>query len=72
MTNTTSVSSSVRDINAMPTGVDTIARSTVRSSRKQTLSSPIKETNVRGLEGYRKFLEIEGISSDAVKLISQS
>ena len=36
MANTTLVSSSVRDVNAMPTTLDTIARSSVRSSRKQT------------------------------------
>ena len=34
MTNTTLVSSSVRDVNAMPTSVDTTARSTARSSKK--------------------------------------
>ena len=32
MANTTLVSSSLRDVNVMPTAVDTIARSTVRSS----------------------------------------
>ena len=37
MASTTWVSSSVRDVNAMPTAVDTTARSTDRSSRKQAL-----------------------------------
>ena len=72
MANTTLVSSSVRDVNAMLTAVDTISRSTVRSSRKQTLFSSKQETNVSGLEGYRKSLEMEGISSNAATLISQS
>ena len=36
MTNTTLVSSSVRDVNAIPTAADTNARFTGRSSRKQT------------------------------------
>ena len=45
MTNTSLLSCSVRDVNSMPTAVDTI-------SSKQ-------ETNVSGLEGYRKSLEME-------------
>ena len=61
MTNTTSVSSSVIDANAMPTAVDTVARSIDRSSRKQTPFISKRETNVSGLEGYRKSLEMEGI-----------
>ena len=72
MANTTLVSSSVRDVNIMPTAVGITARSTVRSSKKQTLFSSKRETNVSGLERYRKTLEIEGISSNAAKLISQS
>ena len=72
MINTTLVNSSVRDVNAMPSTVDTTARSAVRSSGKQTPFSSKQETNVSGLEGYRKSLEMEGISSNAAKLISQS
>ena len=72
MANTTSVCSSVRDVNAMPTTVETIARSTIRSSRKQTPFSSKQETNINGLEGYKKSLEMEGISSNVAKLISQS
>ena len=72
MANTTLVSSSVRDVNAMPTAVDTIPRSTAKSSRKQTPFSSKQETNASGLECYRKSLEMEGISSNAAKLISQS
>ena len=60
MANITLVSSSVRDVNEMPTAVDTIARSTVKSSRKQTPFTSKQETNVSGLEGYRKSLEMEG------------
>ena len=63
---------SVRDINVMATAVETIARSTIRFSRKQTLFSSKQKTNVSGLEGHRKSLEMEGISSDAAKLISRS
>ena len=37
MADTTLVSSSVRDANAMPTAVDTLATSTVRSSKKKYL-----------------------------------
>ena len=48
MTNTTSVFSSVRDVNAMPTDVDMIARSTARSSRKQKSFSSKRETKVTG------------------------
>ena len=40
MANTTLVSSSVRDANAMPTAVDTIVTSTVRSSKKKYLLIP--------------------------------
>ena len=40
MANTTLVSSSVRDTNAMPTAVDTIVTSTVRSSKKKYLLIP--------------------------------
>ena len=72
MANTTLVYSSVRDVNAMPTAADTTARSTVRSSRKQRLFSSKQETNVSGLESYKKSLEMEEISSNAAKLISQS
>ena len=72
MGNTTLVSSSVEDVNAMPIAVDTIARSTVRSSKKQTFFNSEQETNVSGLKGYRKSLETEEISSNAAKLISQS
>ena len=72
MGNTTLVSSSVEDVNAMPIAVDTIAPSTVRSSKKQTIFNSKQETNVSGLKGYRKSLEIEEISSNAAKLISQS
>ena len=72
MANTTLVSSSVRDDNAMPSTVDTTARSAVRSSGKQKPFSSKQETNVSDLEGYRKFLEMKGISSNAAKLISQS
>ena len=72
MANTTLVSSSDGYVNAMPTAVDTIARSTVRSSRKQTVFSSKQETNVSRLEVYRKCLEMEWISSNAAKLISQS
>ena len=68
--NTTLVSSSVRNVNAVSTAVDTTSRSTVRSSRKQTSFSSKQETS--GLEGYRKSLEMKGISSNAPKLISQS
>ena len=56
----------------MPTAVGITARSTVRSSKKQTLFSSKLETNVSGMERYRKTLEIEGILSNAAKLISQS
>ena len=56
----------------MFTAAETIARSTVRSSRKQTPFSWKQQTNVSGLEGCRKLLEMEGISSNAAKLISQS
>ena len=45
---TTSVFSSVRDVNAMPTDVDMIARSTARSSRKQKSFSSKRETKVTG------------------------
>ena len=69
--NTNLVSSSVRDVSAMPTVVDTTARSTVRSSRKQTPFNSKRETNVSSLESYRKSLEMEGISSNAAKLIFQ-
>ena len=72
MANTTLVSSSVRDFNAIPTAVETIARSTVRSSRKQTPFSSKQETNVSSLESYKKSLEMEGILSNAANLISQS
>ena len=48
MANTTSVFSSVRDVNAMPTDVDMIARSTARSSRKQESFSSKRETKVTG------------------------
>ena len=48
MANTTSVFSSVRDVNAMPTDVDMIARSTARSSRKQKSFSSKRETTVTG------------------------
>lgn len=60
--NITLVSSSVRDVDAMSTAVDNTTRSTVRSSRKQT---PF-------LEGYKKSLDMEGISNKAAKLTSQS
>ena len=46
MVNTTFVSSFVKDVDAMLTAIDTIARSTVRSSRKQTPFSSKQETNV--------------------------
>ena len=59
MTNTSLLSSSVRDVNSMPTAVDTISKSTVRSWRKQIPFSSKQETNVSGLEGYRKSLEME-------------
>ena len=59
MANTTLVSSSVRDFNVMSTAVGTIARSTVRSSRKQTPFSSKQEINANDLEGYRKSLEME-------------
>ena len=72
MANTNLVSSSVRDANAMPTAVETIARSTVRSSRKQIPLSSKQETNVSSLKGYRKSLEMEGISTNAAKLLCQS
>ena len=72
MGNTTLVSSSVEDVNAMPIAVDTIAPSTVRSSKKQTIFNSKQETNVSGLKGYRKSFETEEISSNAAKLISQS
>ena len=68
--NTTLVSSSVRNVNAVSTAVNTTSRSTVRSSRKQTSFSSKQETS--GLEGYRKSLEMKGISSNAPKFISQS
>ena len=68
MANTTLVPSSVRDVYAMSTAVETITRSTVRSSRKQTPFSSKQETNVSGLEGYRKSLEMKEISSNAAKL----
>ena len=55
----------------MPTAVDTIAIPTVRSSRKQTPFSSKQKANVSGLEGRRKSREIEGISSNAAKPISQ-
>ena len=64
------VFSSVRDVNVMPIAVGTTARSIVGSSKKQTLFSSKRETNVSGLERYRKTLEMEGISSNAAKLIS--
>ena len=48
MANTTWVFSSVRDVNAMPTDVDMIARSTARSSRKQKSFSSKRETKVTG------------------------
>ena len=72
MANTILVFSFVRDVNAMPSTVDTTARSAVRSSGEQKPFSSKQETNVSGLEGYRKFLEMKGISSNAAKLISQS
>ena len=59
MANTTLVSSSVRDFNVMSTAVGTIARSTVRSSRKQTPFSSKQEINANDLEGCRKSLEME-------------
>ena len=59
MANTTLVSSSVRDFNVMSTAVGTIARSTVRSSRKQTPFSSKQEINANDLEGCRKPLEME-------------
>ena len=52
MANTTSVTSAVRDVNAMSTAVGTTARSTLRSSRRQTPFSSIRETNVSGLKSY--------------------
>ena len=72
MANTTLVSSSDRGVNAMSTAVDTTARSTVRPSRKQTPFSSKQNTNISGLESYMKSLEMEGISNNAAKLISQS
>ena len=73
MANTTLVSSTVRDVNAIPTVVDTTARSTVRSSMKQTTPFTSKrETNASGLEIYTKSYEIDGIPSNATKLISKS
>ena len=71
ITNTTLLSSSVKDVIAMPTAVNTIVRSAVRSSRKQTPFSSKQKTYVSGLEGYRESLEMEGISRNAAKLISQ-
>ena len=68
MANITLASSSVRDVDKMSTAVDATARSTVRSSKKQTPFSFKQETNVSGLEDYRKSLEMEGISSNAAKL----
>ena len=44
MANTTLVSSFVRDVNVMPTAVETTVRSTFRSSRKQTPFSSKRET----------------------------
>ena len=64
---TTLVSYSVRDFIAIP-----IAMKSVRSSRKQTPFSSKQETDVSGLEGYRKSLEMEGISSIAARLTSKS
>ena len=61
MANTTLVSSTVRDVNAIPTVVDTTARSTVRSSMKQTTPFTSKrETNASGLEIYTKSYEMDG------------
>ena len=73
--NTVLVPSSVRGANVIPTAVCTTARSTIRSSRIQTpymYYSSKQETNVIGLESYRKSLEMEVISSNAAKLIFQS
>ena len=64
MANTTLVSSPVRDVSAISTAFDATARCTVRSSRKQTPFSSKRETNVSGLESYRKSLEMEGSSSN--------
>ena len=63
MANTTLVYSSVSDVDAMPAAVDTIGRSTVKSSRKQTHVSSKQQTNVSGLERYRKPLETERIQA---------
>ena len=52
MTNTTSVSSAVRDVNTTCTAADTTVRSTGRSSRKQTPFNSIRETNVSSSEKY--------------------
>ena len=54
MANTTLVSCSVRDINAMSTVNDTTARSAVRSSRNQAPISSKRETNVSGLPSLRR------------------
>ena len=50
MANTTLVFSSFKDVNTMPTAVDTIARSTVKSSRRQIPFGSKQETNVSGLK----------------------
>ena len=63
MANTTLVYSSVSDVDAMPAAVDTIGRSAVRSSRKQTPVSSKPQTNVSGLECYRKPFETERIQA---------
>ena len=63
MANTTLVYSSVSDVDAMPAAVDTIGRSTVRYSRKQTPVSSKPQTNVSGLECYRKPFETERIQA---------
>ena len=72
MPNRILVFSSVRDVDTMPTAANTTARSTVRSSRKQTPFSSKQETNVSSLEDYRKSLEMERISSNAANFLSQS
>ena len=44
----------------------------LQMARKQKLFSSNRKTNVSNLEGYRKSLGMEGISSSAAMLISQS
>ena len=70
MVSTTLVSSSLRAVNSMPTIVTPLQDILLDPQGNNHRSK--QETNVSCLEGYKKSLEIEGISSNVAKVISQS